>query len=482
MSSLSRSFEAVRVHPRLTAGLWSGWLVVLLAAAPVIKAATYTNLQTLWPFSSANATAFPYAAVLEGSDGMLYGTTYGGSPASDLGGVFRVDKSGNHFQVLHLFTADEGDTPSAPLIEATNGVLYGTTWLDGADGGGSVFKLNTDGTGFAVLHSFTFATNDGGNSVAGLLQASDGLLYGTAQSGGTGPAGGDGVVFRMDLAGSNFMVLHSFTDVDGSAPQGSLIEGTNGDLYGTALDGGTNENGVVFRMDKDGTNFSVVHYFLGGTSDGYGPSANLFSAANGRLYGTTVSGGQFSHGVVFVMDYNGGNYQVLHHFGSVPADGSDCYSGLVAGADGALYGTTYFGGTSSRGTVFQLSLDGSGYEVLVRFANTNGANPNALIAGTDGALYGTANAGGPLGRGSVFELSGSLPEYNVLNPPLSLGGTAWRISGHGTPNRAYTVQFSPSLNPPAWSSLGPATADTLGNWSLDDLTNPAARFFRTSFP
>src|SRR5262249_3754425 len=154
-----------------------------------------------------------------------------------------------------------------------------------------VFEINKDGSGFAILHSFTFATNDGGNSVSALMQASHGALYGTAQAGGEAPQGGDGVVFRMDLSGSNFTVLHSFTGPDGAAPQDSVIEGTNGALYGTALDGGISDHGTVFRMDKDGGNFNVIHYFAGGTNDGLGPYASLYKGPNGKLYGTTISGG-----------------------------------------------------------------------------------------------------------------------------------------------------------------------------------------------
>jgi uncharacterized repeat protein (TIGR03803 family) len=344
--------------------------------------------------------------------------------------------------------------------------------------------INKDGTGFAVLHYFTFATNDGGNSVSALLQASDGELYGTAQYGGAAPFGGDGVVFRMDLSGSNFTILHSFKGPDGNAPQSALVEGTNGFLFGTTLDGGSNSYGTIFRLDKSGSNFTVIHHFPGTNDDGHEPYANVWKGPDGRLYGTTTAGGMHNQGVLFGLDYDGGNYAILHHFGAAN-DGTQPYAGVVTGPDGALYGTTDFGGAGFYGTIYQVSADGSGYVTLVQLFNTNGLQLNPLILGSDGAFYGTANGGGPLGSGTVFKLTGAVApsDANVLNPPVSLGSTGWRISGHGLPNRTYTVEFTPSLAPPIlWSNLGPATADVSGNWQLNDLSNPPGRFFRTRYP
>ena len=467
---------------RARRALLSAWLLAtLLPLLPDSRASTFTNLQVLWSFPSSNATAYPYAPLLEGSDGFLYGTTSGGLSVSDLGAVFKLDKAGSNFMVLHRFASSEGDTPASALIEATNGVLYGTTWLDGTNNGGSIFKINKDGSGFAVLHYFTLATNDGGNSVSALLQGSDGQLYGTAQYGGTAPLGGDGVVFKMDLAGSNFMVLHSFTGSDGVAPQAPLIEGTNGALYGTTYNGGISNVGTIFRVDKDGNNFSVIHHFTGGTNDGASSTASLLKGPNGKFYGTSSAGGTFQKGVIFNLDYNGSNFMVLHHLGANTTDSLQP-SSLIQGPDGVMYGTSYIGGASGRGTVFGLNPDGSGYAVFIRFANTNGANPNGLITGSDGALYGTCNSGsGPAVNGTVFRLRG-LADTDVLSTPLRLGN-GWRISGHGISNRIYNLQYATNISAPVfWMFLGNPTANNLGDWQFDDLTNSARRFYRTSYP
>ncbi len=462
----------------LTASLGALLFIATLSA----RASTFTNLQVVWPFAATNGTGFPFAAVTEGSDGMLYGTTFGGVSASDLGSVFKMDKAGHSLSLLHQFTLNEGDGSAGKLIEGTNGVLYGTTSQDATNGGGTAFQINKDGSGFKVIHFFTMATNDGGSPFGGLLQASDGELYGTTQFGGIASGGGDGVVFKMDLSGSNFTVLHSFSNVDGSAPECALIEGTNGALYGTTYSGGTSNSGTLFRIDKDGNNFSVFHNFAGGTNDGAHAYASLCEGPNGRLYGATVSGGLHDAGIVFSLDHSGNSYTVLYNFGDAANDGASPYNNLVQGPDGLLYGTTYFGGNSTGGTVYGLNPDGSGYTVLVRFAgNSNGANPNPLILASDGAFYGTCNESGPLGDGTLFKLTGVL--LPVLARPIRIVG-AWQINGHGTANANYTLLASTNFSAPKsnWTVLGPVATDSSGNFQFNDPAILPQRFYQTSIP
>ena len=124
------------------------------------------------------------------------------------------------------------------------------------------------------------------------------------------------------------------------------------------------------------------------------------------------------------------------------------------------------------------------YGVVVSFIATNGANLRGmLLAGSDGALYGTCNAGGPLGRGSVFKLTDSAYDYNELAAPQKLSGSGWRITGHGVPNRAYSVQFATNIAAPMiWAPLGKANANSQGDWQLDDPANSTRRFYRTTYP
>ncbi len=466
-----------------------GIAVVLFWAGSMSWAGSFTNLQALWNFPATNSpTAYSAAGLLEASDGLLYGESYGGSTNSDFGAVFRLHKDGSQFTVLTNLLQSQGDAPSGVLIEATNGVLYGTAYDEGPSVLGSIFKVNKDGSGFAVIHDFTEGTNDGAFPSAGLLQGPDGSLYGTASYGGAGVPD-QGVVFKLNLDGTGFTVLHSFTagPSDGAYPEASLIIGTNGSLYGTTSGGGVSDAGTIFRLNTDGNGFSLVYSFGSVANDGSSPQANLLTGSNGTFYGTTFFGGAFGGasggGVVFNLNQDGSNYQVLHQFGSVAGDGQNSFAGLAQGPDGALYGTTFAGGAASGGIVFGINPDGSNYQVLIQFKGTNGLHPQApLLAGSDGALYGTTLNGGALNRGTVFKIVASVGDAGLLGTPLNLGG-GWRISGHGVPNRTYTLQFKTNLAAPAiWAPLGSVMANSQGDWQFNDLTNSPMRFYRTSYP
>jgi uncharacterized repeat protein (TIGR03803 family) len=436
-----------------------------------VSAATVINFQVLRDFTPEDNIRFSVSPLLEASDGMLYGTTYGHWDDIDVGAVFKISKDGADFSIIHRFQHSEGDAPSGALIEAPDGALYGNNAFNGTAAGGSTFRVNKDGSGFAVLHQFRYGT-DGAWPENGLLLASDGLLYGTTSTGGSNSSG---TVFRMDLNGSNYLVLRYLSTSDGRFPTASLIEGTNGLLYGLGNAGGISDAGTIFRMEKDGSNFRVIRDFTG--ADGQ-PRDNLIEGPNGKLYGTSIQ-------AVFSLDHDGSNYVVLQHFGGSPADGGGSDGALVPGLDGALYGTTAGGGISpSYGTVFRLNPDGSSFEVLIRFMHTNGPSlgsaPHAgLVRGSDGALYGTCSTGGKFNRGTVFRLA---PERHDLAFPQRVGAV-WRISGRGTPLRSYTVQYSTNLNAMVdWRNLTNVAADAQGTWRFDEPMNSTERFYRAVYP
>src|SRR5262249_10353216 len=180
-------------------------------------------------------------------------------------------------------------------------------------------------------------------------------------------------------------IVKSFGQLSGSNPQGNLIQGGDGALYGTTYAGGGSGHGTVFRVNPDGTGYAAIHSFS--YSDGSQPYAGLIQGNDGALYGTTAQGGSIGNGTVFRINPDGSGYAVLHSF-AFGADGANPYAGLIQGSDGALYGTTMGGGASGNGTVFKVNLDGSGYAVLRSFTGGDGAHPYAgLIQGNDGALY-----------------------------------------------------------------------------------------------
>jgi len=358
----------------------------------------------------------PSAGLVQASSGSLYGTARaGGSNGLEEGGdgtLFKLNLDGSGYEVLHSFGASQGDgqTPYAGVVQASNGYLYGTTVGGGNSGGGTVFKLNSDGSD-EVLYSFAASQGDGWEPQAGLVQASNGSLYGTTAYGGSAAVqgGGGGTVFKINSDGSGYEVLYSFgaSADDGANPVAGLVQASNGSLYGTTSGGGSSGDGTVFKLDSDGSGYTVLHNFGASVADGQHPDAVLVQATNGALYGTTGGGGSNDSGTVFKLNPDGSGYEVLHNFGASVADGQLPLAGLVQASNGSLYGTTYEGGSNGEGTVFKLNPDGSGYEVLDNFgaSGPDGQNPRAgLIQASNGSLYGTT-FGGWSGGGAVFTVS-----------------------------------------------------------------------------
>ena len=378
-----------------------------------------TGYAVLHRFSrSGDNGVFPVTALLEGSDGALYGTTYGGGTADNFGTVFKLNKDGSSFAVLRRFTGqpgNDGAVPQGALTEGSDGALYGTTSAGGSADDGTVFKLNNDGTSYAVLHAFTGSPGDGAFPQSKLIKGSDGAMYGTTSEGGTNDFG---MVFKLNNDGSGYAVLWKFSGSDnGNAPNG-VIEGSDGALYGTTTLGGVNDSGIVFRLKKDGSAYKVVRRFIGSMgSDGAVPFGSLLEGSDGALYGTAAAGGTAGKGAVFKVEKDGNGYSVLRNFMGGDSDGAGPRAGLMEGSDGALYGTTESGAPNDSGTIFKLNKDGSGYTVLRRFTGSNFNRPRpaaALIEGSDGALYGAAVGGGTVAKGFLFKLNKDGTSYLML--------------------------------------------------------------------
>jgi uncharacterized repeat protein (TIGR03803 family) len=321
------------------------------------------------------------------------------------------------FTTLHSFVGYpiDGANPEASLILAGS-TLYGTAG-SGTYGYGTVFAINTNGTGFTNVYSFTALNNntnsDGAYPTARLMLLGN-TLYGTAQGGGSL---GHGTIFAVNINGTSFKNLHSFTNgIDGAGPWAGLIS-LGSTLYGTAEYGGNSGNGTVFRVNTDGSSFTSLHSFtalinstIGLTNgDGAWPTAELALSGN-MLYGTTFQGGTSVFGTVFEINTNGSSFKNLHSFNG--NDGALPYYGLVLSGN-ALFGTTTDGGSAGRGTVFKMNIDGSGFTNLYSFTaasyplftNSDGAFPEAGLILSGNTLYGTAYNGGSSGNGTVFKLN-----------------------------------------------------------------------------
>ncbi|MGB8886031.1 MAG: choice-of-anchor tandem repeat GloVer-containing protein [Candidatus Korobacteraceae bacterium] len=369
----------------------------------------------------------PYAGLIIDATGNLYGTTAGGGIHS-LGMVFKLsprEGGGWTETVLHSFGhGTDGAGPYANLVMDAAGNLYGTTQLGGIHGTGTVFELSPEqGGGWTelVLHSFNDNGSDGSYPLAGLIMDAAGNLYGMTQQGGIHSCGGKncGTVFELSPrqgGGWTETVLHSFNNngSDGANPQAGLTMDAAGNLYGTTYRGGIHSSGAVFELsprEGGGWTETVLHSFGNGT-DGATPDSGLIVDAAGNLYGTTYFGGIHSDGTVFELSpREGGGWTetVLHSFGN-GTDGMNPYAGLTIDATGNLYGTTVAGGLHSYGTAFELSpRQGGGWTetVLHSFGNgTDGINPYAsLLLDANGNLYGTTIVGGIHTYGTAFEIT-----------------------------------------------------------------------------
>ncbi|HEY1253117.1 MAG TPA: choice-of-anchor tandem repeat GloVer-containing protein, partial [Thermoanaerobaculia bacterium] len=328
----------------------------------------------------------PASALLQTADGSLWGTTVGN--ADEGWTVYRFSLT-DGLTTIHTFTGPDGSRPIAELIRASNGQLYGTTQDGGSNGLGTVFTIDEQNV-LMTLHSFDGA--DGAIPEAGLVQASDGNLYGTASGGG---AQGSGTAFRMTLDG-DFLSLHDFeVAVDGQTPKGSLIQASDGDLYGTTETGDV--YGTVIRMDTAG-NVTKIHAFSV-SAEGAFPEDGVMQASDGKLYGTEQTGG------IFRIDGTGDFFD----FGP-PLPGYQLFARPVQALDGDLYGTTAYGGFTDRGTLYRMTLAGLVIP-LYEFSpwDTGGMYPSQrLIQAADGNLYGVAGDGAGL-SGVLFRWLSTTP-------------------------------------------------------------------------
>jgi uncharacterized repeat protein (TIGR03803 family) len=323
------------------------------------------------------------------------------------------------FTTLHNFISAGGAYPGAGLVEATNGDLYGATGYGGANGNyGTIFKISPAGA-FTTLYSFCShaACADGQDPSGALVQGANGDLYGTTSQGG---ATGLGTVFKITLDGQlttlhNFCSPYSLLCADGAKPAAGLIQATNGDFYGTTRSGGAHGHGTIFQITPSGELAPVYPFCsLTNCADGGGPAAGLVQAANGDFYGTTAVGGTGNDGGTVFKITPGGSLTMLYSFCSQGAscpDGLSPHAGLVEAADGDFYGTTFEGGAHSGGTVFRITPSGT-LSTIYSFCSLSrcmdGGNPEAgLIQAANGAFYGTAMNSGVHGGGNVFQITPS---------------------------------------------------------------------------
>ncbi len=416
----------------------------------------------------------PRAGLVQGGDGNFYGTTTLGGTNGENGTVFQITPGGE-LTVVHSFRGTDGALPYASLVQGSDGGFYGTAQSGGTNGDfGTVFRITTNGD-FTNLHYFSGL--DGRSPQAALVEGNEGSLYGTTAAGGTN--GDHGTVFKVTSTGA-FTSLFSFSGTNGAHPLAGLIQGIDGNFYGTTSEGGPNYNGTpasahgaVFRITPAGS-LTPMFYFRG--TNGSSPAASLVEGSDGNFYGTTEFGGaNGDNGTVFKFTTSG---ELTTLFSFSGPNGNYPRAGLTVGGDGNLYGTTsgdrLFGGTNTFGTVFRLTPN-SVVTTLVAFNNTSGASPVAgLTLGNDGNLYGTTFEGGLGGGGTIFRMV----EQPLVGAVLPSSGTVV-VTWTSFTNGNYRLEHTLALDNPSWTALVP---DIIASNSKTSITNSvdgvAIRYYR----
>ena len=361
-----------------------------------------------YDFNTSTSGRSPYGSLIQISGGLFYGmNSIGGTNTG--GVIFSFDDATTVYTVIHnltLSSSTDGGTPYGSLILASDGKLYGTTSA-GLGSAGTLFSCTTSGT-FTRLVSFNFSAT-GSTPKGSLIQAPNGKLYGLTSDGGNG----NGTVFSYNIATSTISKLINFLDrPNGAFPSASLFKAVNGKLYGLTSLGGSNNDGVLFSYDPASSTFTKLNEFLIGN-----PSGNVIQASNGLLYGCTQGGGLSGQGTIFSYNISTNTLTTIVNFNS-GAGGRIPQGSLIQASNGKLYGMTGYGGTPAgdNGVIFTYDIPTSTYTKIIDFdGSTNGKRPyGSLMQASNGKLYGMTYIGGANGSGVLFSLDPVTNSYSKI--------------------------------------------------------------------
>jgi uncharacterized repeat protein (TIGR03803 family) len=374
------------------------------------SSSTFTHLLD---FAGAGNGSYPLGSLMQAGDGNLYGMTCMGG-TNDMGVLFQYNPVTNSYSNRLNFTGPNGNSPLGFLIEASDGALYGMTNSGGANDKGVLFRYNP--VTFTSTTKFDFDGMNGSYPQGSLMQANDGMLYGMT---GLGGMYDQGVLFQYNPALSTLTRKIDFAgSTSGRSPYGTLMQARDGKLYGMTNTGGVNGIGVLFQYDP--VNSAYVKKFDFGASNGRNPHGSMIRANNGNFYGLTYGGGANDVGVLFQYNPIGSIYTDKFDFDGI-ANGGNPTGSLTQAANGMLYGLTYTGGANGMGVLFQYDPASSTYVNKFDFDGiTNGSYPRgSLISASDGNLYGMTSKGGANDRGVLFQFN---PGTSALTNTLDFSG------------------------------------------------------------
>lgn len=319
--------------------------------------------QVITSFDPVSTGGFsPAGSLLQGGDGYWYGVTANGATATNgnfnLDGLlYRLREDGTDRTVVHQFLGPlggEGSGPQGRLLELSEGGqawLYGATARGGTQNVGTLFRVRPDGTGFSTLVHFDAATS-GSGPLGSLTDGGDGYLYGVTATGGSG---GAGTLFRVHHDGSGLAVVHSFSTAAGASPLAPVVVHA-GQVVGVTRLGGSANFGVIYRVGTGGSGFALLHQFTGTTSDGSKPETALLRAADGHFYAATTEGGANNRGLLFRLKPDLSDFEPVWHFDTAGGAVGKPFGPLAQGADGAIYGAGQTGGANGAGGIFRVTV------------------------------------------------------------------------------------------------------------------------------
>ena len=389
------------------------------ASPPVFTTGSFSaSLTTLYSFNSLNSGTPSTSALIQGLDGNYYGTYGGGNVDFPNGVVFKITSSGSFSSLYSFAGGNDGEAPAGEVLSGSDANFYGVTATGGSNDYGTVFQILSTGSN-GWRYSFMGGL-DGSWPSAGLVNGGDGNFYGTAKWGGTNDCG---TIFKISISGS-LTPIYSFTgDTDGFAPSSKLVLGSDGALYGTTNQGGANGYGTVFKFI--GNSLTTIYQFDGIT--GGLPYGALVWGNDGNLYGTTSYLGAYGNGGTIYKISPNGDMTILHSFNGTDGFSPGC--GLVLGQDGNFYGATGWGGCN----LFEITPSGQ-FTPLYAFSGPDGAYPlSSLMQGGDGAFYGMTAGGGANGGGTIFKM------FPVLATFSFSGTSTYQVSASDNPTYSASV-------------------------------------------
>ncbi|WP_263355905.1 choice-of-anchor tandem repeat GloVer-containing protein [Acidicapsa ligni] len=394
--------------------------------------------------------AVPVGQLMQASDGNYYGTAYAGGTSGN-GTIYQLTPAGQYTEIYSFTGGNDGGQPYAGLIEAADGNLYGTTAIYGQFGddsaGGTIFAYNMATQKVTTLYGF----RNGGGALGDAIDDGNGTLYGTSLSDGEK---GYGSVWSWNYYTNTFKTLYSFQgSADGAEPFGGLVLASDGRLYGTASQGGkVNNGGTAFTLNTDGSEFTAFYSFTNFETglDGGAPSQDLVEGPDGNLYGTSSSGGfQNVEGALFRIVPNGVN-SVLEPLAALGqdelAEGGNPFLGRpLIGGDGYMYIVGSVGGYEGAGQVMQFDYQGNLTATVYNFEQPNdgyAVEPTGgLIETADGSLYGTAELS-PFSSGILYALPTQLPPALTLTPSVTTGYVGIPLTLNWSVNNAFSQNAS----------------------------------------